>query len=209
MNLKFTIDQSVLENFHVAESFKVILDPSCNILANLTNEEFRQIRRRMISCILATDMAYHYKHISALKGKLETFEISNGKNIEKLILADSSSKNNENQQLILDNCIHLCDISNPAKKANVYDRWVDLVFEEFFNQGDKEKIANVPISLLCDRSTTNITKAQIGFINFIVKPYFDCFANLLPEIQPYMDNLTNNLKRYELKDKEQSLIEKK
>ena len=192
----------MLENFHVAESFKVILDPKCNILVNFTNEEFRQIRRRMISCILATDMTYHYKHLSELKGKLDTFEISKGKNIEKLIVADSSSKNNENQQLILDNTIHLCDISNPAKKANVYDKWVDLIFEEFFNQGDKERAVNIPISLLCDRGSTNITKAQIGFINFIVKPYFECFINLVPEIQSYMDNIEGNLKRYELRDKE-------
>lgn len=169
---------------------------------NLTSEEFRQVRRRMISCILATDMANHYKHLSALKGKLDSFEITNGKNIEKLIAADSSSKNNENQQLILDNCIHLCDISNPAKKDNVYDKWVGLVFEEFFNQGDREKTTNVPVSLLCDRSTTNITKAQIGFINFIVKPYFDCFVNLVPEIHAYIGNIEANLKRYELKDKE-------
>lgn len=159
----------------------------------------------MISCILATDMAYHYKHLSALKGKLESFEISKGKNLEKLIVADSSSKNNENQQLILDNCIHLCDISNPAKKPTVYDKWVELVFEEFFNQGDKERNANVPISLLCDRNTTNITKAQIGFINFIVKPYFDCFLDLIPEIQIYSDNIDSNLKRYELKDKESQI----
>ncbi len=154
-------------------------------------------------------MASHYKHLSALKGKLETFEITNGKNIEKFIAADSSTKNNENQQLILDNCIHICDISNPAKKANVYDKWVELVFEEFFNQGDKERAANVPLSLLCDRSTTNITKAQIGFINFIVKPYFETFVDLVPEIQTYLDNIEGNLKRYELKDKESQKIDSK
>lgn len=202
--IKFKLDQSVLENFHVSESFKVILNPKYNILANFSNEEFRQIRRRMISCILATDMSYHYKHLSALKGKLESYEITKGKNIEKLIAADSSSKNNDNQQMILDSCIHFCDISNPAKKPKVYDKWVDLVFEEFFNQGDKEKTANVPVSLLCDRDTTGVFKAQIGFINFIVKPYFECFVNLVPEVQQYVDNVENNLKRYKLKEEEKA-----
>lgn len=192
----------MLENYHVSESFKVILDPKYNILANFSNEEFRQIRRRMISCILATDMAYHYKHLSTLKGKLESCEISNGNNFEKLIALDSSCKNNENQQMILDNCIHICDISNPAKNELVYNKWVDLVFLEFFNQGDKEKAANIPVSLLCDRETTNIFKAQIGFINYIVKPYFLCFYNLIPEIEPYIKNIESNLKRFELKDQD-------
>ena len=147
-------------------------------------------------------MAYHYKHLSALKNKIESYDIINGRNIEKLILADSTSKNNDNQQLILDTCIHLSDISNPAKISNVYDKWVDLVFEEFFNQGDREKESNVPISLLCDRSTTNICKAQIGFINFIAKPYFECFYSIVPEIKFYLDNINSSLKRYEKKEDE-------
>lgn len=195
-------DQSVLENYHVAEAFKVILNPQSNILAELTNEEFRQIRRRMISCILATDMGFHFKHLSTLKAKIATFDIKNGENIEKLIAADSSSKYNENQQLILDSCIHLCDISNPAKISKVYDKWVELVFQEFFSQGDIEKKESVPITLLCDRESTNVFKSQVNFINFIVKPYFESFLEVVPEIKTYLVNMNENLGRYELKDKE-------
>ncbi len=147
-------------------------------------------------------MAYHYKHLSTLKGKTDHYEILKGNNFEKLIDPNSGSKTNENQQLILDNCIHLSDISNPTKLSHVYDKWVNLVFEEFFVQGDIEKSRNIPVSLLCDRTTTNVVKAQIGFINFIVKPYFECFTNLVPEIRELFDNIQKNLKRYEEKDKE-------
>ena len=70
------LDQSVLENYHVSETFKVILNDSCNILENFTNGEFRVIRKRMISCILATDMTNHFKHLHEFRTKLQLFEIS-------------------------------------------------------------------------------------------------------------------------------------
>lgn len=195
-----------MENFHVSEAFKVILDPKYNILANLTNEEFRQIRRRMISCILATDMAYHFKHLSTLKAKIESFNLQNGQNIEKLIAADSSSKNNENQQLILDTCVHLSDISNPAKIPKVGDKWAELVMIEFFIQGDLEKKANVPVTLLCDRETTNIITSRLNFINFIVKPFFESFALIVPEIKQYLDNINHCIKSIEEKESNSSNV---
>lgn len=145
-------------------------------------------------------MANHVKHISCLRSKIETFAISEGNNIEKMITNQNASKDYENQQIILGTTIHCCDISNPAKVADVYDKWVDLIFVEFFNQGDMEKKANMPVSLLCDRDTTNIVKAQIGFINFIVKPTFDCIINFFPEIIPYLNTIEDNLKRYESKN---------
>lgn len=113
-----------------------------------------------------------------------------------MISNQNASKDYENQQILLGFSIHCCDISNPAKVENVYDKWVDLIFKEFFNQGDLEKKAKMPVSLLCDRDTTNLVKSQIGFINFIVKPTFDCIFNFIPDIQVYLDMIEENLKRY-------------
>lgn len=178
-----------------------------NILENFTEQEYNVIRKRIISCILATDMANHFNHLTELKSKLKMLEITEGKNIEKLF--SDEKKINENQQMILDNTIHLCDISNPAKLGDVYDKWVDLVFKEFFNQGDLERQAKKSISLLCDRETVKIPKAQIGFINYIVKPYFDVFYDMIPEIKPYVNNIQMNLERYRLKELKESEEENK
>jgi cAMP-specific phosphodiesterase 4 len=149
----------------------------------------------MISCILATDMTYHLKHFIDLRNYLQLYEISEGKNIERLITNDEKNIN-ANQQMILDNTLHLSDISNPSKIGSVYDKWVDLVLNEFFNQGDLEKKLNLPISFMCDRTTTTKPKSQIGFITKIVKPYFELYYNMIPEIKPYIDNLNSNFERY-------------
>ena len=200
-------DSSVLENYHVSETFKIIIKEENNLLCKLEKEEWRLVRRRMIDCIIATDMANHAKHLNTLKAKLETFDIRNGKNVERMIFPDNVAKTYENQQMVLNMCIHSADVSNPAKPVHLNKIWVEKVFIEFFNQGDLEKEKNLPVSLLCDRETTNIIKSQIGFINFVVVPTFETLMNIIPHINPYMDIIKANLKRYEnlLQDEESNI----
>ena len=73
----FILDKSVLENFHIAQAFKVALNPEFNIFNKLTPEEFRLVRRRMIECVMSTDMTHHNKVLSTMKSKIETFDIKN------------------------------------------------------------------------------------------------------------------------------------
>lgn len=199
------LDFAVLENYHVSETFKIILKINTNILQRLSPEEYRIVRRRIIDGILATDMAMHSKHLVSLKSKMESLEIKNGLNIDKLIIQDSHGKNYENSQMVLSMCIHTSDLSNPAKIPVVFDKWTELVFAEFFNQGDMEKSKGMQPSMLCDRETTKIYKSQIGFINFVVIPQFETMLNLIPEIFTYMDGIKLNLKRYEDMAKEDEL----
>lgn len=162
----------------------------------------------MISCILATDMTYHFKHLLELRNHIQLFEIVEGKNIHRFI-KDDEKNINANQQMILNNTIHISDISNPTKKSEVYDKWVDLVLIEFFNQGDLEKSKNLHISFMCDRYNTSKPKSQMGFIVKIVKPYFDVFYNMIPEIKPYIDNLNANFERYRILEIEEEKNNKK
>jgi cAMP-specific phosphodiesterase 4 len=196
------LDSSVLENFHVAETFDILIREENNLLCQLTTEEFRLVRRRMIESILATDMAYHMKHLNALKSKLESLDIKGGENVEKLVCSADVNKNFDNQQDVLSWCIHACDVSNPSKPTPVYDNWVKRVFDEFFNQGDMEKKAGLAVSPLCDRNTVDISKSQIGFINFVVMPTYEVLLNVIPEIGPYYEKVKENFAIYEQKIKE-------
>jgi hypothetical protein len=141
-------------------------------------------------------MANHNKHITTLKNKLEYHEVSKGTNLEAL-LSDDLNKTYETQQAVLNMIIHTADVSNPGKPLKTYLAWVDLIFEEFFNQGDVEKSENLPVSLLCDRETTNKNKAQIGFISYVVKPTFYVIMEIVPKAFMYMENIDKNLKYYQ------------
>jgi hypothetical protein len=53
-------DRSVLENYHVAESFKICNSgDEYNIFKLLTADEAKIMRKRMIDCVMATDMSLH------------------------------------------------------------------------------------------------------------------------------------------------------
>jgi len=60
--------------------------------------------------------------------------------------------------------LHACDISTSLRDFEVSTVWADLLFDEFFNLGDMEKAQGLEISMMCDRTTTNIAGGQAGFI---------------------------------------------
>ena len=61
-----------------------------------------------------------------------------------------------NKTFILGQALHIADITNPCREWSVCQRWTDLVFREFYAQGDLERKMGLPISPLMDQRITNI-----------------------------------------------------
>lgn len=76
------------------------------------------------------------------------------------------------KDMLLYQLFHLADISNGTKPWAVCQKWTDLLFIEFFHQGDMERNRGAAISYLCDRTTVNVAKSQIGFLDVIINPSF-------------------------------------
>ncbi|XP_037040128.1 calcium/calmodulin-dependent 3',5'-cyclic nucleotide phosphodiesterase 1-like isoform X4 [Bradysia coprophila] len=154
-------DRAVLENHHISAAFRVLNEDDCNVLGNLSKEEYRELRTLVIDMVLATDMSYHFQ------------QLKNMKNL--LTLAEPTVDKSKALALVL----HCCDISHPAKKWGVHHRWTMLLLEEFFRQGDLELELGLPYSPLCDRNNTLVAESQIGFIEFIVEPSMGVCADML------------------------------
>ena len=114
---------------------------------------------------------------------LEQKQIKDGNNQANIIDTDSAKKEFDSRQTLLELVVHSADVSTQVRPFNVACQWTWLLFEEFFDQGDKEKAENLPISFLCDRTTTQISKSQPGFMNFIVVPLFQTISNLMPKMK--------------------------
>lgn len=70
--------------------------------------------------------------------------------------------------------------------------------EEFFQQGDKEKESGMDISPMCDRQNATIEKSQVGFIDYIVHPLWETWADLVhPDAQDILDTLEENRDYYQ------------
>ena len=165
-------DISVLENHHCAKAFEVFSLPKCNIINNFTLEQKKYMRKTIISLVLITDMTHHFN----LRGDLDAV-------IAKHMQDSSASKLDEKDTLIvLKSIIHTADISNPAKPWEISKKWSDLVIQEFFEQGDREKLESLPVSMNCDRDTTHQDELSMNFTDFIVAPFFFSMAKLLPKM---------------------------
>ena len=188
-------DISVLENFHAATLFKTIRKTETNIFEKLTTNDYKIIRKRMISEILATDMANHVKVISLIKSKLSLEE--NGKDFKFNLLTENEQTKNEEKQCLLDFIIHLADLAHNTRIFSISLKWVKLLSEEFWKQGDLEKQLNLPISFLCDRENSNIPQSQKGFISGFIIPTFDCLCNIFPTLKFTLENAKNNLQMWQ------------
>uniref|UniRef100_A0A146LI32 Calcium/calmodulin-dependent 3',5'-cyclic nucleotide phosphodiesterase 1C n=2 Tax=Lygus hesperus TaxID=30085 RepID=A0A146LI32_LYGHE len=157
-------DRAVLENHHISASFRLLKEDDCNILQNLSREEYREFRTLVIDMVLATDMSFHFQ------------QLKNMRNL--LTLAEPTVDKSKALSLVL----HCCDISHPAKKWQLHYRWTTSLLEEFFRQGDKERELGLPFSPLCDRNNIMIAESQIGFIDFIVDPSMAVCSDMLEVI---------------------------
>jgi hypothetical protein len=126
--------------------------------------------------------------------------------IIKNLLENSNSTNLFTlQQEFLNIMIHMADISNPTKPYEIYIKWTDLVMNEFWEQGDKEKSLGFPISFLCDRVGASIPKAQIGFTEGIVIPLLIYVVEIFPNLSFLKANIEKNMVVFkELLEKEEA-----
>ena len=154
-------DISCLENFHVSKLFKTIKKDENNIFIKLNVDDYKTIRKRMISEILATDN--HGKVMGVVKAKVENFNKENNNdndnNTEKKkfeYLTKNPKTQFEEQQSLLDFFIHAANLAHNTKLFKISLQWVELLINEFWLQGDKEKELNLPVSFLCDRIGSDI-----------------------------------------------------
>lgn len=158
----------------------------------LNNQEFKMMRKRIIDCVLATDMTKHAHGYHYFKMKVETYQIKNGINVDKIVNNLDDSGKNQTKQEFLNTLIHLADISNPLKPLKVYKKWAEYVMNEFWLQGDKERELGIQFSYLCDRRTTKLPAAQVGFMDGIVLPLTQILVEMFPSLYFMVENIMIN-----------------
>ncbi|PVD23029.1 hypothetical protein C0Q70_16290 [Pomacea canaliculata] len=178
-------DESVLENHHLAVAFKLLQEDNCDIFINLSKKQRQSLRKMVIDMVLATDMSKHMSLLADLKTMVETKKVAGS----GVLLLD----NYTDRIQVLQNMVHCADLSNPTKPLEIYRSWVDRLMEEFFHQGDLERQQGLDISPMCDRHTATVEKSQVGFIDYIVHPLWETWADLVyPDAAEILDTLEDN-----------------
>lgn len=174
-------DISPLENHHAAVLFTILMDKDTNILASLPDSQYREARRNIIRCILATDMAKHGEIMAAFKKISESFNYDDG----------------EHRILLMNMIVKCADISNEVRPTNVAEPWVEALLNEFFAQSDREKLEGLPTAPFMDREKVTKPGAQIGFIGYVMIPLFELTAKVLPNMdEPIITPIRQSLTYY-------------
>ena len=167
-----------MENYHAASAFTVIYEEQNNILSGLTDAQKKDIRETAVQMVMATDMAQHFDLLGKFKSKLA----GNG----------FDPKDRKDRLMMMQIAIKCADISNPCRPPALCNIWANRVMEEFYRQGDEERKHSMSVSAFMDRTKPAEAKCQIGFIDFIVGPLFEVWANFLPDMTKTLEYLEQN-----------------
>jgi GAF domain-containing protein len=179
-------DVSVLEQHHAAVAFMAMQDERCNIFQSITAPVRKEIRKFMITCILATDMSKHFGMISTLKSRLADEDAVGTRPNDTVSFAEL--------------LIHCADLAHPTKGFHLCLQWSLLVRKEFTAQVAEEKQLGLPVTTFLDGLEDQKTyfKNEISFVSFVVKPIWECICTWLhPSLDGLMNNLQTNVKMYQ------------
>ena len=193
-------DRSILENFHIATALSLSQRSDCNIFATMEPTNIKTVRTIWIDMILDTDMSRHFTVVQELESKLK-------KAVDEKKTYNAADK--ENHSFTLSILLHVCDLGNPTKKWNIYQKWTTRVMEEFHSQAESEVEAGRKPTMPLPLPSFKLGKFQQGFLRFIRS--FFVSTNIINGINlsELINNLDENLKSWELKDLEDEKEEKK
>ena len=132
-------------------------------LSCLNDDQLEQFVTLVTHIVTGTDMRWHEDTMKTMGDVVGDGQID-----------DSEMKS------VMRAVVHAADISNPMKPWKVYRKWITRVMGEFWQQGDEERRRGFVVPMMNDRHTADIAKAQMGFIQYIVKPLAEALSLLIP-----------------------------
>ena len=153
----YSSEGSVMERHHFAQSMCILNTEGCNILESLGKTDYTRCLDLIRDNILATDMAHHIRAVPEMEG----------------MIGGGGLAGSERHHFLLSSLLMTsADLSDQTKDWSNARHSAQLVYSEFFTQGDLEKaMGNKPLESM-DREKAFIPGDQIQFIDHIVLPVY-------------------------------------
>lgn len=135
-------------------------------------------------CILATDLAIFFPNKAKLAILLETKHFDPN-NVEHRMLMQAIS-------------MTASDLSASTKPWEIQVQTVKVIFEEFYQQGDAERLAGrTPIPMMDRYQPDQQAASQVGFLTGICLPCYNLLYQLIPETGPLLEMCQQNLGKWQ------------
>lgn len=141
---------STLEHHHFDRCLAILNAENHNILSELSARQYDEVVKFVESAILATDLSQHFTERKRYKAMLDA--------------GNFSVENPEHRALLRDVMMTAADLAAVTKPFPTQRRTAELVYAEFFDQGDLEKaLGNNELQDLMNRSkVSDLPKMQVG-----------------------------------------------
>ncbi|XP_014216594.1 cGMP-specific 3',5'-cyclic phosphodiesterase isoform X2 [Copidosoma floridanum] len=176
---------STMEHHHFDQCVMILNSDSNNIFQNLAMEDYRRVMRVVENAILSTDLAVYFKKRNRFMELIEEGEF------------DWQSE--EKKELLCGIMMTACDVSAISKPWEIQHRVAKLVADEFFDQGDLERLQlnQQPVAMMDRERRDELPQMQVGFIDVICLPLYKVLSETFPWIQPLYDGTLDNRKHWQ------------
>ncbi|XP_012222882.1 cGMP-specific 3',5'-cyclic phosphodiesterase isoform X2 [Linepithema humile] len=176
---------STMEHHHFDQCVMILNSDSNNIFQSLSMEDYRRVMKVVESAILSTDLAMYFK-------KRNRF-------MEVIDEGEFDWQSEEKKELLCGMMMTACDVSAIAKPWDVQHRVAKLVADEFFDQGDLERLQlnQQPVAMMDRERRDELPQMQVGFIDVICLPLYKVMAETFPWILPLYEGTMENRKHWQ------------
>ncbi|XP_045025389.1 dual 3',5'-cyclic-AMP and -GMP phosphodiesterase 11 isoform X4 [Daphnia magna] len=177
---------STMERHHFDQCLMILSSQGCQILSNVTSDEYTKIIKVLEEAILSTDLAVYF-------GKRGAF-------FQLVATRSYDWWQESHRELLRGMMMTACDVAAITKPWEVQWKVADLVANEFFEQGDIERreLKITPIDMMNREKKDQLPAMQVGFIDSICLPVYDAFSAVDEKLTPLLDGVHSNRKSWQL-----------
>lgn len=162
----YSSEGSVMERHHFAQTMCILNTEGCNVFEKLPEKDYRKALDMVRDVILATDLAQHLRSLVAY---------------EEMIANGFDKTNREHHSLLQCLLMTSCDLSDQTKTWAHSKKIAEMIYREFFKQGDLERAMGLLPSEMMDREKACIPQLQVSFLSEIVVPVYKLLSKLFPD----------------------------
>ncbi|KTF75063.1 hypothetical protein cypCar_00044897, partial [Cyprinus carpio] len=176
-NNSFQVDS----RHHFAQGIAILNTQGCNIFEKFSRKDYQRMLDLMRDIILATDLAHH----------LRIF-----KDLQKMADAGYNPRSQTHRSLLLCLLMTSCDLSDQTKGWKTTRKIAELIYKEFFSQGDLEKAMGNRPSEMMDREKAYIPELQISFMEHIAMPIYKLLQEIFPRSAELYERVAANREQW-------------
>ncbi|RCN36899.1 3'5'-cyclic nucleotide phosphodiesterase [Ancylostoma caninum] len=186
---------SVMEHHHFNQTVTILQQDGHNILKSMSSADYKQALSLIKHCILATDLALFFTNKAELNKIIDSgnydIHVEHHRKLTQAILMTG------------------CDLIASAKPWYIQTETVKVIFEEFYEQGDAERLnGRDPIPMMDRNKAHELPQMQVGFMRGICLPCYELVAKVIPDAAFLRDQCEYNAKKWEELAAEQAELNK-